>query len=472
MGRLLKGSLIGGLALGGTVAALGALRRVLNPEPRYAPWEKPSYEEFEKKILVVGAGFGGFTTAKKLAEQLNDQEREDVGIMVIARQNFFTFWPMVASIVSSDTEAHNVAQPLRRSLITAGASYRRAEIKEVDTQNKVVKAEGRPDGELELHYDQLVLALGGEPNFFGIPGTEEYALTMRGVQDAERVRNRVIERFEEVTLMDGEEIPDSKLTFVVIGGGATGVETASELWTLVHEVLAPDYPNIDPHQVRIFLLEALDHILPELDAAPRRAARARLANQRIEVRTEALAEEITADRVKLQDGDEIMTENVVWTAGNRPNAAIYDLDLPIDEQNGIKVDEYLRVEGYSDVWALGDCAAIPDVREENGGIIPPNAQAAVQEGKTLAKNILAALDGEELEEFVFKPQGQLVELGSDFAVNEVMGIHFTGRLASMFWRLAYLARLDSPQAGARIVTDWVVNYFLSPAVTQFRDEEA
>src|ERR687893_1979726 len=220
MGRLLKGSLIGGLALDGTAVALGALRRVLNPEPRYAPWERPSYEEFEKKVLIVGAGFGGFTTAKKLAEQLNDQEREDVGIMVIARQNFFTFWPMVASIVSSDTEAHNVAQPLRRSLITAGASYRRAEIRKIDHENQVITAEGRSeDGEHELEYDQLVLALGGEPNFFGIPGVEEHAMTMRGVQDAERVRNRVIERFEEVILMDGE-IPDSKLTFVVIGGGA------------------------------------------------------------------------------------------------------------------------------------------------------------------------------------------------------------------------------------------------------------
>jgi NADH dehydrogenase len=258
---------------------------------------------------------------------------------------------------------------------------------------------------------------------------------------------------------------------VVIGGGATGVETASELYTLVHEVLAPDYPNIDPHRVRIFLLEALDHILPELDPALRRSARSRLANQRIEVRTEALAEEITNDRVTLKDGDEIMTENVIWTAGNRPNAAIYDLNLPIDEQNGIKVDEYLRVENHPGIWAIGDCAAIPDIREENGEIIPPNAQAAVQEGKTLAKNILATLDGKELTAFEYKPQGQLVELGSDFAVNEVMGLRFTGRLAAIFWRLAYLSRLDSPQSKARIVTDWIVSFFLRPAVTQFRDTE-
>jgi NADH:ubiquinone reductase (H+-translocating) len=466
MNRLLKG----GLALGGTVLALEALRRALNPEPRYAAWERPSYEQFEKKVLIVGGGFGGFTAAKELTKLINNQDREDVGVMVVARNNFFTFWPMVASIVSSDTEAHNVAQPLRRALITAGASFRRAEIKEIDHENQVVTAEGRADGEQELDYDQLVLALGGEPNFFGIPGVEENAMTMRGVQDAERVRNRVIERFEEVTLMDGE-IPDSKLTFVVIGGGATGVETASELWTLVHEVLAPDYPNIDPYQVRIFLLEAMDHILPELDPPLRRTAQSRLDNQNIEVRTETLAEEITEDRVRLQDGDEIMTENVVWTAGNRPNAAIYDLGLPVDEQNGIKVDEYFRVEGHSNIWAVGDCAAIPDIREENGEIIPPNAQAAVQEGKTLAKNVLAAIDGDELERFEFRPQGQLVELGSDFAVNEVMGLHFTGRLASIFWRIAYLTRLDSPQVGTRIVADWIVSFFMRPAVTQFRDVE-
>jgi NADH:quinone reductase (non-electrogenic) len=466
MNRLLKG----GLALSGTVLALEALRRALNPEPRYAAWERPSYEQFEKKVLIVGGGFGGFTAAKELTKLINNQDREDVGVMVVARNNFFTFWPMVASIVSSDTEAHNVAQPLRRALITAGASFRRAEIKEIDHENQVVTAEGRADGEQELDYDQLVLALGGEPNFFGIPGVEENAMTMRGVQDAERVRNRVIERFEEVTLMDGE-IPDSKLTFVVIGGGATGVETASELWTLVHEVLAPDYPNIDPYQVRIFLLEAMDHILPELDPPLRRTAQSRLDNQNIEVRTETLAEEITEDRVRLQDGDELMTENVVWTAGNRPNAAIYDLGLPVDEQNGIKVDEYFRVEGHSNIWAVGDCAAIPDIREENGEIIPPNAQAAVQEGKTLAKNVLAAIDGDELERFEFRPQGQLVELGSDFAVNEVMGLHFTGRLASIFWRIAYLTRLDSPQVGTRIVADWIVSFFMRPAVTQFRDVE-
>jgi NADH dehydrogenase len=215
----------------------------------------------------------------------------------------------------------------------------------------------------------------------------------------------------------------------------------------------------------------MDQILPELDPVLRRAARTRLVNQRIEVKTGAMAEEITADRVKLKGGEEIMTENVIWTAGNRPNVAIDDLDgLPVDEKNGITVDDYLRVEDHPDIWAVGDCAAIVDKRSEDGKLVPPTAQAAGQEGKVAAKNILAAIDGKEdqLEEFEYRPLGQLVELGSDFAVNEVMGVRFTGTLAAIFWRLAYLTRLASPQSKLHQMTDWILGYFLRPAVTQVR----
>jgi NADH:ubiquinone reductase (H+-translocating) len=460
----MNGWVKGGLALGGLVIGLGALRRAGNPTPRYAPWEKPPYEEFENKVLVLGGGFGGYTTAKDLCELVKD--REDVGVLVLAKNNFFTFWPMVPGIVSSDIDARNVAQPLRRALILAGASFRRAEAKKLDLERKVVEA----DGGLEFPFDHVVISLGGLPNFFGIPGVEEHSLTMRGVEDAERIRNRVIERFEEVSLIR-DEVPQSKLTFVVIGGGATGVETASEIHTLVHENLAPDYPNIDPHRVRIYLLEALPHILPELDPALRRAARARMVNQRIEVMTNAMAEEITESCVKLKGDRQIDTENVIWTAGNRPNVGIEAEGLPVDERTGIKVDEYLRVEGQSTVWAIGDCAAVPDVRtEEDGEIVPPTAQAAVQQGHVVARNVIATLDGREdaLEKFEYRPLGQLVELGSDFAVNEVMGVRFSGLLAAIFWRLAYLVRLNSPQSKARVAADWIVGLFLRPAVTQIR----
>ncbi|HEX2740272.1 MAG TPA: NAD(P)/FAD-dependent oxidoreductase [Rubrobacter sp.] len=458
----MNGLVKGGLALGGVVLGLGALRRALNPTPRYASWEKPPYSEFEKKVLVVGGGFGGYTVATDLCKMT--QGRDDVGVLVIARDNYFTFWPMVPGIVSSDIDARNVAQPLRRALILAGASFRRATIEGIDAERKVARAEGG----IEFPYDQLIISLGGMPNFFGIPGVEEHSMTMRGVEDAERVRNRVIERFEEVSLIR-EEVPDSKLTFVVIGGGATGVEVASEIHSLVHENLAPDYPNIDPYRVRIYLIEAMPNILPELDPVLRRAARTRLVNERIEVLTNAMAEEITGDLVKLKGGRQIATENVIWTAGNRPNQTIQDLGLPYDERTGIKVDLTLRAEGHRDIWAVGDCAAVQDVRREDGAIVPPTAQAAIQEGHVAARNVLKTLDGEgELEEFKYKPIGQLVELGSDFAVNEVMGVRFSGVIAAIFWRLAYLVRLNSPQSKVRVAADWIFGLLLRPAVTQIR----
>jgi NADH dehydrogenase len=458
----MNGLVKGGLALGGLILGLGALRRALNPTPRYAPWEKPPYSEFEKKVLIVGGGFGGYTAATDLCKIT--EGRDDVGVLVIARDNFFTFWPMVPGIVSSDIDARNVAQPLRRALILAGASFRRAKVEGVDPERKVVEA----GGGLEFPYDQLIISLGGQPNFFGIPGVEEYSMTMRGVEDAERVRNRVIERFEEVSLIR-DDVPDAKLTFVVIGGGATGVEVASEIHTLVHENLAPDYPNIDAYRVRIYLLEALPNILPELDPALRRAARTRLLNERIEVLTGAMAEEITEDCVKLKGGKQIDTENVIWTAGNRPNQTVHGLGLPYDDRTGIKVDLSLRVEGQSDIWAIGDCAAVHDVHQEDGGVVPPTAQAAIQEGHLAARNVLKTLDGEgDLEQFEYKPLGQLVELGSDFAVNEVMGVRFSGALAAVFWRLVYLVRLNSPQSKVRVAADWIFGLFLRPAVTQIR----
>ena len=462
----MNGLVKGGLALGGLVLGLGAVRRALNPRPRYASWEKPPYERFENKVLVVGGGFGGYTTATKLCQLTRG--REDVGVLVIARDNFFTFWPMVPGVVSSDIDLRNVAQPLRRALIQAGASFRRAQIRGLDHDRKVVQA----DGGIEFPYDHLVIALGAQPNYFGIPGVEEHSMTMKSVADAERIRNRVIERFEEVSLTRGE-VPESKLTFVVIGAGATGVETASELHVLVHEHLAPDYPNIDPSRVRIFLVEGLPHILPELDPALRRAARTRLHHQRIEVLTETLAEEITANCVKLKGGETIASENVIWTAGARPNVAIDELGLPTDRRTGIKVDEFLRVEGHPGIWAIGDCASIRDLREENGKVVPPTAQAAIQQGYVVARNILRTIDGkeDELERFVYKPLGQLVELGSDFAVNEVMGVRMSGQLAAVFWRLTYLVRLNSPQSKARVAADWLLGYIMRPAVTQVRSVE-
>lgn len=451
----------GAVFAAGFLVAVSVLRRAFRSKPRYEPWEKPEFHEFYNKILILGGGFAGYNAAKKLCELI--REREDVGVMLVARDNYLTFWPMVPGVVAGEVDIKNIAQPLRRRLIHMGASFRRAQVEKVDLKNQVVTAGGT-----RFAYDHLVLALGAQPSYFGIPGVEKHAINMRGIPDAVEVRNRVIERFEEAALQYGD-VPDPKLTFVVIGAGATGVETAAQLHVLIHEVLGPEYPNVASKAFRIYLLDALPHILPELDPGLRRVARGQLAARDVEVVTNALAEEVTASGVKLKDGRHIGSENVIWTAGARPHEKLEEIGVPlIEKTNGAKVDECLRVEGYDNVWAIGDNATIPD---GDGGFVPPNAQAAVKEGQTLAKNVLAAIDGGELEQFQFKSQGQLIDLGSQFAVNDVFGVKFSGWVASIFWRTAYLVRLESPQTKVRQAFDWLLGIFANPTVAQIHVEE-
>jgi NADH:ubiquinone reductase (H+-translocating) len=457
MNSLLKAS----LAVGGGVLVARVLRKAFEPRLRYVPWERPPDGKFPNRVLIVGGGFAGYTAAKTLCELT--EGRDDVGVLVISKENYFTFWPMVPGIIGSEVDISNIAQPLRRPLIEAGASFRRAELKGVDFERKIVVAEGGK----EFPYDHLILALGSQPNFFGVPGVKEHSLALGGLADALRIRNRVIERFEEVALVPGE-LPDPRLTFVVIGGGATGVETAAEIHALVNEALAPDFPDIDIDEVRIIVIEAGQEILGELDPALRRAASMELAARGIKVITGVGATGVTADRVKLDDGREIRTENVVWTAGVSPNAKLYDLDLPLTERDGVVVDERLRVPGRPGVWAIGDSAAIP---QGEGKLAPPTAQAAVQEGRVAARNVLAAIDGreDELKKFQYRPLGQLVELGSRFAVNEVMGVRFSGFAAALFWRAVYLSKLEGPQNRARVAADWILGLLFRPAATEIRD---
>src|SRR5918912_1849887 len=185
------------LVVGATVAAVRVLRRAMKPRPGHAPSEKPTYDAFPNRVLVVGGGFAGYMAAKTLCDLTED--RDDVGVLVISRENYFAFWPMVPGIIGSEVDIGNIAQPLRRPLIEAGANFRRAELKGVDFERKIVIA----DGGKEFPYDHLILALGSQPNFFGVPGVMEHCLALGGLADALRIHNRVIERFEQAALDPG-----------------------------------------------------------------------------------------------------------------------------------------------------------------------------------------------------------------------------------------------------------------------------
>jgi len=217
--------------------------------------------------------------------------------------------------------------------------------------------------------------------------------------------------------------------------------------------------------VRLTLVDRNPEILKELDPALRRVARRRLERLNIRILNGATAREVLKDRVVLEDGREIPSENVIWTAGARASRKLEELPFPHHDRRGLEVDAGMRVRGFANVWGVGDCAANVDAE---GNPVPPNAQAAVQEGRAVARNVLAAIDGGRPEPFRYRPLGQLVELGSRFAVNEVLGVRFSGLLASLFWRLTYLYKLESPQNRARVAADWLLDLFTEPAVTEIR----
>lgn len=263
---------------------------------------------------------------------------------------------------------------------------------------------------------------------------------------------------------------ESKLTFVVMGVGATGVGAASKIWSLVHNTLEPNFPNTDPHRVRIVLIDSNEETLRELDPALRRAARTQFAERRVEMLSNTRVKEITADRVVLEDGREIASENILWTAGGRASTMLESLNLPYDGRRGLTVDAYMRVKGHDDVWGIGDCAANVD---ENGKPVSPNIQAAVQQGEAVARNILATIDGadERLSPLTYLPVGQLVDVGKGFAVTEVMGVKFSGLLASVVWWGTYLFGLESPQSRTRGALDWFLDIFSHSTVTEVHGRE-
>src|SRR5918994_6157593 len=362
---------IGGLILG---AAWGAYRRLSRPTSL-----EGNYTDAAQKVLIVGGGFGGLAAARGLARTLRGTE--DVGVALVDRMNYTTFWPMVPSVIPSNAEVRHVAHSLRRILKPLGVEFFQDEVVGVDFEAGQVKTAGR-----DYPYDYLVLAPGSRTTYFGTPGAEEYAMNVKGLGDALRVRHHVIDRFEEAEHLD-DKAPEDLLTFVVVGGGPTGVEAAADMHDLIFDVLQDDYSNVDFDQVRVALVNAGDQILKGLDSSLVNAATRRLASQRIEVINSAKVEEVRPDAVVISDGRTIPTRTTVWAAGIETPPLVSELDVQKDHRGRILVDQYLRVKGRSRAYAVGDCTSLQD----DGPPVPALAQAAAQEGKRAGANLVAEI---------------------------------------------------------------------------------
>jgi NADH:ubiquinone reductase (H+-translocating) len=441
---------MGGLTLG---AAWGAYSRLRRPIPL-----KGSYARAPTKILIIGGGFGGLSVARGLARALRGTE--DVGVALVDRMNYTTFWPMVPSVIPSNAEVRHVAHSLRRILKPLGVEFFQDEVVGVDFEARRVKT-----AERDYPYDYLVLAPGSRTTYFGIPGAEENAMDVKGLRDALRVRNHVIDCFEEAEHLDGQA-PDDLLTFVVVGGGPTGVEAAADMHDLMFDVLEEDYPNVEFDRVRVVLVNAGDQILKGLDSSLVNAARRRLAAQRIEVINDAKVEEVRPDAVVISGGRTIPTRTTVWAAGIEPPTLVGNLDVQRDHRGRILIDQYLRVKGWPRVYAVGDCTSI----QYDGPPVPALAQAAEQEGKRAAANLVAENKNQAPVAFRYRSVGQLVDLGEGSALVDILGVKLGGLLGAFIWKGVYLYELGYDLNRAHVLADWTIDLFSRPDTSKLFEE--
>jgi NADH dehydrogenase len=308
------------------------------------------------------------------------------------------------------------------------------------------------------------VGLGSTTNFYGLPGLQERALTMKSLSDAMRLRNHLIAHLEEA---DSEccQVKNPLLTFVVAGGGFAGVETIAGINDFVRGALR-SYPNLREDMVRVVLVHPGEFILPELGERLGTYAQHKLSERKVEIRVNTKVNAVSDRSVTLSDGTVIHTNTLVWTAGTSPNPLLEN--LPCRKERGrLVVNEYLEVCDWQDVWALGDCAAIPNPKD--GGFHPPTAQHALRQGKTLARNILAAIRGGQRKPFSFSTIGQLAAIGRRTGVANIFGINFSGFLAWWLWRTIYLSKLPRFEKKVRVALDWTLDLLFSKDLVQFLD---
>ncbi|HEX2911643.1 MAG TPA: FAD-dependent oxidoreductase [Chloroflexia bacterium] len=417
----------------------------------------------KKRILVLGGGFGGVTTAQQLQKQFKNSP--DVEITLVNRENFFVFLPMLASAAAGSIDTLHVVNPIRR--MVPRIQFREEEILGIDLRSQQVATTSRVTGrESLLHYDHLVLALGSIINLSSLPGLAQHGKTMKTLGDALHLRNHVISMLEAADIETDPRLRQEMLTFVVAGAGFSGVETIGELNDLVHSV-AKDYRSIDRHSIKLILLHSGDRILPEMPPSLADFALKKLQKRGVDVRLGVRIAAATPREAILKSGERISTRTLVTTVGNAPNPVLASLNLP-KEKGRIITDPYMNVPELPNVWALGDCAAVPN-GSANWEYSPPTAQYALRQGKKLGDNIGAVLTGrpDRRKTFAFPGLGQLCLVGHRAGVAELFGgVKLSGFIAWLMWRNVYLSKMPSWDRRMRIGVNWGLDMVLPRDITQ------
>jgi NADH dehydrogenase len=402
------------------------------------------------RILILGGGFAAIYAAQQLERTL--ARDVNVEITLVNRDNYFLFTPMLHEVAGGELETHCIVNPIRKML--RRVRFFCGEVQSIDLPgNRVTVTHGKSAHPHELEYDQLVLALGSTTNFFGLAGVEDRAFAMKTLDDAIRLRDHLIAQLDEADFDCASDSRDWLLTFVVAGGGFAGVETAGSINDFIHESLQ-FYPHLKQEMIRVVLVSSGSVILPELKEKLGRYAQGKLAERRIEILTNVQVRGATDQCIELSDGRRIVSNTLIWTAGNSVHPLL--ADLPCKKERGrIVIDPFFEIPGWKGVYALGDCASLID--SVSGKPHPPTAQHAVREGKTVARNLAAALDGRAKRPFRFSTLGQLATIGRRTGVANVLGINFSGFIAWWLWRTVYLMKLPRLEKKVRVALGWTLD---------------
>lgn len=423
----------------------------------------------KQRVVILGGGFGGVFTAR----HLHRLARGSVEVELISRNNFFVFQPLLAEVAGGGVHPADAVVPLR--LFLAGVRVSVAEVRKIDFVAKRVHITvAHAAGILEIGFDHLVIALGQVVDLSRTPGLADRALRMKDIADAFQIRNKVLACLEEAAVTTEPRRQRRLLTFVVIGGGFTGVEAVGELQELIDRSLR-FYPRLKVAPIRIVLVQHGERILPELPEHLAAYADAKLRRRGVEILLKTGVKAATLDGIETDSGQTIDAETIIAAIGNAPSPLVASLPLARDHGQ-IVVDRCMRVPDRQGVWALGDNARIPlaEPRADDPKVAcaPPLAQFAYREATHLAVNILASIEGGTPLPFHYQAIGTMASLGGRSGVAELFGMRISGFLAWALWRLFYLAMVPGVANRVRIATDWLLEVVIRRSIAEIRPVHA
>ncbi|HTK33591.1 MAG TPA: NAD(P)/FAD-dependent oxidoreductase [Candidatus Paceibacterota bacterium] len=434
-------------------------------------------------ILILGAGFGGMYVARELKSLV---KKGEVDVTIVNETNYFLFTPLLHEVATGALAPQSVAEPLREIFAGTDIKICQGTVTSIDREHRMVTVLGDVNGDdihhrikHEIAYDFLVIATGATTNYYNIPGADIHTYPLKTLADAAEIRRRVIDSFEEAILCDDPIVRARLLSFVVVGGGPTGIEIVSELAELIKGMVKRYYydtkcnPNeagsCGPEEPTITLIHAGPELLQQFSPTLREAAADKLTKAGVKLQLSATVINVTPRGLELANNTTVSASTVIWAAGVKPIIPPFVGDMPALIGGRLVVDEYFRLNGDERVFALGDVAGYIDMMHttaEKPMTLPMLAQVAVGQSRLVAKNICVFTKGKKMKKFEYHSKGSMVSVGQWFAIGEIFSMKIAGRLTWWLWRTVYLFKFISWKKRLRIVIDWTLDAFYPRDITK------